>query len=64
MTITFTVPDMACSACAETITRAIQAVDNSAAVTADSTTKQVCVTATVTESDLRHAIELAGYHPT
>lgn len=41
MSIAFTVPDLACSACVDTVTKAIQAIDTTAQVKADPTTKQV-----------------------
>ena len=60
-TLTLTIPDMACSACAETITKAVQAVDAAASVQADPSTKQVKIS-TVTEADhVKQAIAAAGY---
>ena len=44
MTLEFTVPNLACSACVEAVTKAVQAVDAAAQVNADPKTKQVSVT--------------------
>ncbi|MDG2615911.1 heavy-metal-associated domain-containing protein [Thermoleptolyngbya sichuanensis XZ-Cy5] len=57
----FTVPDMACSACSDTITKAIQAIDAAATVQTDVKTKQVSVDTQAAEADLRRAIAEAGY---
>lgn len=61
MTYEFTVPDMACSACSDTITKAIQAIDAAATVQTDVKTKQVSVDTQIAEADLRRAIAEAGY---
>jgi copper chaperone len=61
MQIQLTVPGMACGACAETITQAIQAVDASATVEADPKTKLVAVETTAAESAVKSAVEAAGY---
>jgi copper chaperone len=63
MTIKLNVPDLACSACAETITKAVQSIDPTAKVQADPQTKQVMVESTVSESSVRKAIAAAGYTP-
>ncbi|MDA0265426.1 MAG: heavy-metal-associated domain-containing protein [Cyanobacteria bacterium] len=60
-TINFTVPDMACSACAETITQAVQTLDAAATVDADPTSKAVAVTTTETAERIAAAITNAGY---
>lgn len=55
------VPDMACSACAETITKAVQGVDTLASIHADTDTKEVTIV-TSSEADLvKQAIADAGY---
>ena len=61
MSITFTVPDLACSACVDTVTKAIQAVDTSAQVKANPKTKQVEVATTASEAAIQQAIVEAGY---
>jgi copper chaperone len=63
MTIELTVPDMACGACATTITEAIQQLDSQATVQTDLKTKQVTIASTASESSVREAIAAAGYSP-
>ena len=55
------VPNMACAACAETITKAVQAVDGKASVQADPKTKDVQINSTASETEIKQAIEAAGY---
>lgn len=61
MTLELTVPNMACSACSETITKAIQAIDPAAAVQADPKTKQVNIETQASEAAIKQAITAAGY---
>jgi copper chaperone len=61
MTLELTVPDMACSACSDTITQAIKSIDPTAQVEADPKTKQVTVATQASESAVRQAIVAAGY---
>jgi copper chaperone len=61
MTLQLKVPDMACSACVETITQAVLALDPSAQVSTDLQTKQVQIESQHTEASLREAIVAAGY---
>ena len=61
MTLEFTVPNMACSACAETITKAVVAIDPSATVAADPKTKQVKIETGQPEGVVKEAITAAGY---
>lgn len=61
MTLQLTVPNMACSACSDTITKAIQAIDPAATVQADPKTKQVQVDTQATEAAIKQAITDAGY---
>ena len=61
MALKFTVPDLACSACVSTVTKAIQAIDTTAQVKADPTTKQVEVIAVAAEAAIKQAIVEAGY---
>jgi copper chaperone len=56
-----TVPDMACSACANAISKAVVALDPSAKVAANPETKQVEVETTVSETSVKEAIATAGY---
>lgn len=55
------VPSMACSACADTITQAVQAVDPQASVEADPKTKQVMVATQAASGVVTEAIAAAGY---
>jgi copper chaperone len=55
------VSNMACSACAETITQAVLALDSTAKVNADLQTKQVSIETQVTEDLVKQAIATAGY---
>lgn len=61
MTLTFTIPDMACSACSTTITNAVQALDPTATVQADTKTKQVNIDTQAPETEIKQAITAAGY---
>jgi copper chaperone len=61
MSLVFTVPDMACAACADRITQAIQAIDSSATVQADPKTKQVRVATQHPQLAIQQAILAAGY---
>ncbi|MEL6138465.1 MAG: heavy-metal-associated domain-containing protein [Cyanobacteria bacterium J06628_6] len=63
MKLQLTVPDMACDACVKSITAAVQTVDQSATVEADTKTKQVDIETTADESAIRAAITQAGYSP-
>ncbi|MEG3973358.1 heavy-metal-associated domain-containing protein [Microcoleus sp. herbarium8] len=61
MTLQLKVPKMACSACANTITKAVQTVDSDATVEVDLKTKAVTVQTAKSESEVRKAIASAGY---
>ncbi|MDX2098686.1 MAG: heavy-metal-associated domain-containing protein [Leptolyngbyaceae cyanobacterium bins.59] len=61
MTLQLTVPNMACSACSDTITKAIKAIDPTATVQADTKTKQVNVETQAAETAIKQAITDAGY---
>jgi len=61
MTLQLKVPKMACSACANTITKAVQAIDSAATVEADVKTKLVTIQTAKPESEVRNAIASAGY---
>ncbi len=63
MTLQLKIPDMACAACAETITKAVIAVDPVAQVEADLNTKMVNVETQQPETAIKDAIIEAGYHP-
>ena len=56
-----TVPNMACGACAETITQTIQSLDPTAKVTTNLYTKLVEINANIHEVAITAAIKKAGY---
>lgn len=60
-TLQFNVPSMACSACAETITKAVKSIDASAKVQADPKTKVVNVETQASDQAVKAAIAAAGY---
>lgn len=61
MTFQLTVPNMACSACSDTITKAIKAIDPAATVQADTKTKLVNIETQAAETAIKQAITDAGY---
>jgi copper chaperone len=61
MTIELKVPNMACGACAKTITQAVIDLDPKASVKADPKTKQLKVNTQAPESSVKEAIAAAGY---
>ncbi|MBW4629082.1 MAG: heavy-metal-associated domain-containing protein [Brasilonema octagenarum HA4186-MV1] len=64
MTLQLKVPNMACSACGETITKAVKAVDPTATVQADPKTKLVSIETQASETVVKQAITDAGYSVT
>ena len=61
MNIELQVPNMACAACGETITKAVIEIDPTATVQADPQTKQVKIETQATQSAIESAITAAGY---
>ncbi|WP_414542824.1 heavy-metal-associated domain-containing protein [Nostoc sp. CCY0012] len=61
MTLQLTVPNMACSACANNITNAVKTVDANANVQADPQTKLVSVETQASETAIKDALAAAGY---
>lgn len=61
MTLQLTVPKLACSACINTITKAVKAVDPNAKVQAEPKTKLVSVETQATETAIKKALAIAGY---
>ena len=61
MQTTFTVPDLACGACAAKISQAIHSIDPQAKIAADPQTKLVQIESTLPTSSLVIAITDAGY---
>lgn len=63
MALQLKVPDMACSACVDTITKAVTTIDPVAQVKADTKTKLVNIDTQQSETAMKEAITNAGYHP-
>ena len=61
MTLQLKVPNMACSACGDTIAKAITAIDPTAQIQADPKTKLVNVETQAAEAAVKEAIVGAGY---
>ncbi|BAU63023.1 hypothetical protein STA3757_03780 [Stanieria sp. NIES-3757] len=61
MTLQFKVPNMACSACGDTITKAIQEIDPEAMIKTDSKTKLVEVETQASPDAIAQVITAAGY---
>jgi copper chaperone len=61
MALELTVPNMACSACGDTITQAIQTLDPQAIVHTDPTTKRVSIETHADLAAIKQAITTAGY---
>ena len=61
MTLQIKVSNMACSACGDTITKAVKTVDPTARVQADPKTKIVLVDTNASETVIKEAITTAGY---
>ncbi|KZL49001.1 heavy-metal-associated domain-containing protein [Nodularia spumigena] len=61
MTLKLTVPNMACSACANNITNAVKTVDANATIQADPQTKFVSVDTQASETAIKDALAAAGY---
>lgn len=55
------VPKMACSACVNTITKAVKTVDPNATIQAAPKTKLVSVETQASETKIKEAIAAAGY---
>ncbi|MUL37033.1 heavy-metal-associated domain-containing protein [Gloeocapsopsis dulcis] len=61
MTLTLKVPKMACSACVNTITKAIKAVDAYATVQAEPKTKLVNIETQASETVVKEVLASVGY---
>jgi copper chaperone len=61
MTLQLKVPNMACSACGDTITKAIKAIDPTAIVQTDPQTKLVEIETQASSNAIAQAITAAGY---
>ena len=61
MTFNLKVPKIACAACIDTVTSAVQTIDPTAEVQADTKTKMVKVQSQQSEAAIKQAIAAAGY---
>ncbi|MEM7554000.1 MAG: heavy-metal-associated domain-containing protein [Cyanobacteria bacterium P01_A01_bin.84] len=61
MTLQLKVPGIACSACVNTVTKAIKSVDAIASVEADIVTKMLTIQTEVSEEKIREVLDKAGY---
>jgi copper chaperone len=61
MQTTFTVTDLACSACADKIDMAIRTIDPQAKIFADANTKLVRIESELPSTTLENAVVAAGY---
>jgi copper chaperone len=61
MQLTFTVPDLACGACADKIGQAIHSIDPQAKIAADPQTKLVQIDSELPATTLETTIINAGY---
>jgi len=64
MILKLSVPSIGCASCIETITKAIQAVDASAIVTGEATTKSLDINSHLPETKIRELIAIAGHKVT
>ncbi|HEY9671389.1 MAG TPA: heavy-metal-associated domain-containing protein [Waterburya sp.] len=61
MKLQLKVPKIACSACVNTVTKAVTTLDPTAKVDADTKTKMVSIETLATEAAIKDAIAAAGY---
>jgi copper chaperone len=61
MTLQLKVPKIACSACVNTVTKAVIAIDPTAKVEADTKTKMVSIETQTSEAEIKEAIATVGY---
>ncbi len=61
MYLTISVPSIGCASCIETIAKAIQSVDATAAVNGDVTTKSLNIESNLSEFKIRELIAIAGH---
>ena len=61
MTVQLNVPNLACSACVNTVTTAIKSVDANAAIAADPKTKVVSIETQASQDEIKAAIAAVGY---
>ncbi len=61
MTLQLKVPNIACAACVNTVTKAIKSVDATAKVKADTKTKVVNIETQQSEAEIKKVLTDAGY---
>lgn len=61
MALQFKVPNIACAACVDTVTKAVKSVDATAKVEVDRKTKMVSIETQQSEAEIKQAIADAGY---
>jgi copper chaperone len=61
MTLRLKVPNIACAACVDTVTKAVKSIDATANVEADTKTKMVSIETQHSEAKIRQAIADVGY---
>lgn len=61
MTLQLKVPQIACAACVNTVTKAVKSVDTTAKVEANTKTKMVSIETQQSEAEIKNAIAQAGY---
>lgn len=61
MVLQLNVPDIACSACVDTVTKAVKRVDPTAQVEANPKTKLVSIETKESETAIKAAIAAVGY---
>lgn len=61
MQLDLTIPNLACSACVETLTKGVHRVNAAAQMTADPKIKQVSIISEASETTIKDAITTAGY---
>jgi copper chaperone len=59
----YSVPDMTCGHCAQTIEKAVKSVDPQAEIAVDLATKEVTVRSEADEARVARSIRDAGYEP-
>lgn len=61
MALQLKVPNIACAACVDTVTKAVKSVDATAKVEVDRKTKMVSIETQQSEAEIKQAIADAGY---
>jgi copper chaperone len=59
--LTYHIPDMHCDGCVRSLTKAAQALDQNATLTADLQTRRVTITTSALPTAVTEAFEDAGY---